>query len=118
MVVTKMPCLPSSIFKFWSTAMSCSVSRFQVSVNRCQPFLLPANRSLTPEYRLSMPRQHALCPCPGKPLNKEKNENQHRRARRCAQTSKCHRKRQQKNSFHIEDEKNDAVKVVRRAKRS
>src|ERR1700683_229620 len=90
MVVTKMPCLPSSIFSCSSTAMSL-------------------------RSRISRPREYAFCPGPGKALDQQQHKN-HRGAAGCrTKAGERYRKGQQKNRFHVKDEKDDGVEIVSRA---
>src|SRR5437588_588696 len=57
----------------------------------------------------SSPGQHSLAPSPSQALNQQEQEDHHRDKRAGSKTAEGNRKGQQKNGFHIENEKNDGI---------
>src|SRR4029077_15863571 len=61
---------------------------------------------------LSTPRQHPFPPGPNQALDQQEQENHHRDKRTRRQPAKSDGKGEQKNGFHIKNQKNDRIKII------
>ena len=63
---------------------------------------------------LALPLQTSLAPRPNKPFDEEKKKNKDRDKRSDRQTGECDRKRHEKHSLNVEDQKDYGVEIILR----